>query len=355
MSNPQTSTSRQSTAAPSWDFSQVPDEGLEVQMDDSEETEHAKETKKGQCEAVKKERRAEIHRQRVAEQEQWVREECERQRAEEASQQAASAKGKGCVEELQRESRLVQMTRMGATPVYSPTTGARIGSMAVPIYWEACKECQLWGEPGECQVAVGGRSCGLCRKWKKKCSWVAKDWAASVSGSCKQVGTGGSQGERKKRGCSNVDDGGADTEAGVDEGSKASAPRFEAAGSCLVGERELRHRLPPDDEYHGRLLVAQEEQAIALEQQVAAMEQMAVAQEAQAVAMQVYMQVMQGQIWLPFPLMMMPRVGVPQGRALLGTVAVAEQDGSGVGEGTKSGGSERGGSADERDDEMDDE
>ncbi|KAI6011708.1 hypothetical protein PISMIDRAFT_13107 [Pisolithus microcarpus 441] len=141
-------------------------------------------------------------------------------------------------------------------------TGAQIGSMVVPIYWEACKECQLWGEPGECWVAVGGRSCGLCRKRKKKCSWAAKDWAVLVSGSCKRVGTGGSRDERKKRGCSEVDDGGANMEAGVDKGSKASAPCFEAAGSHLIGERELRRRLPPNDKYHGRLLVAQEEQVV---------------------------------------------------------------------------------------------
>ncbi|KIK29648.1 hypothetical protein PISMIDRAFT_6893 [Pisolithus microcarpus 441] len=124
-------------------------------------------------------------------------------------------------------------------------------------------------------------------------------------------------------------------EAGVDEGSEALVPRFEAAGSCLIGGRELRCRLPPDDEYHGRLLVAQEEQAIALEWQAVVMERMATAQEAQAVAVQV--------------------VGVPQGRASSGTAAVAEWDGLGVGEGVKSGGSEWGGSADEWDDEMDDE
>ncbi|KIK22952.1 hypothetical protein PISMIDRAFT_11223 [Pisolithus microcarpus 441] len=251
MSNPQTSTSRQSTAAPSRDFSQVLDEGLEVQTDDSEETKCTKETEKGWCEVVKKERRAEICRQRAAEQERWAWEEHERQRAEEVSQQAVSAKGKGHMEELQQESQLVQTTRMGATPVYSPTTGAQIGSMAVPIYREACEECQLQGEPGECRVAAGGRSCGPCRKQKKKCSSAAEDRAASVSGSHERAGTGGSRGKQKRRGRSEVDDGGADMEAGVDEGSEASAPHFKAAGSHLVGERELRCRLPPDDEYHG--------------------------------------------------------------------------------------------------------
>ncbi|KIK23144.1 hypothetical protein PISMIDRAFT_11134 [Pisolithus microcarpus 441] len=119
--------SQQGTAANPWDLSQVPDEDLEVQTDNSKETEHAKETKRGWHEAMKKERRVEIRWQRVVEaqrceeeehqkaeeeqlaqeqveREQQVQEECERQRAEEAAQQAVNIKGKGHVEELQRES-----------------------------------------------------------------------------------------------------------------------------------------------------------------------------------------------------------------------------------------------------------
>ncbi|KIK14987.1 hypothetical protein PISMIDRAFT_16868, partial [Pisolithus microcarpus 441] len=282
-------------------------------------------------------------------------EERERQKAEEAAQQAANTKGKGRVEELQRESRVVQTTRMGSMPIYSPTTGAKLGEMAVPIYRVACEECQLRGEAGECRVAAGGRSCGPCRKRKKKCSWAAEDRAASASGSRKRAGTGGSRGERKKRGRSEADGEEADEEVGVDEGSEMSAPRFESAGSRLVGEEGAGRRWAEVDEYHGRLLVAQEQQVMAMERQAAAMERMASAQEAQALAIQVYVQAMQGQVWPPFPPTMVPRTGAPQGGGASATEAVGEQGVSGMREVTRSGGSEREDSGDERGDVMDDE
>ncbi|KIK15122.1 hypothetical protein PISMIDRAFT_16761 [Pisolithus microcarpus 441] len=371
MSQQAQGTSHQTTAAPSRDWTQVPDEELEVLTDDSEGTERAKEVGKDRWEMVKKQRRAKVRRQRAeearwreeeerrrseeerlvrerAEQERRAQEERERQRAEEVAKQAASSKGKGRVEELQREGQLVQTTRMGSMPIYSPMTGAKLGEMAVPIYRAACDECQQQGEAQECRVAAGGRSCGPCRKQKKKCSWAAEDREASTSGARKRAGTGGSRGEKKKRGRSGAED------EEVDEGSEMSAPRFEAAGSCLVGERELRQRLPPDDEYHRRLLVAQEQQVMAMERQAVAMERMAAAQEAQAVAIQVYVQAMQGQMWPPFPPTMTPQVGVPQGGAASATGAVNEQGGLGAREGTKSGGSERGDSGDEWGDEMDD-
>ncbi|KIK11738.1 hypothetical protein PISMIDRAFT_19273, partial [Pisolithus microcarpus 441] len=239
MSSQQASSSRQS-ASTSRDLSQAPDEDLEVRTDDSEETERAKEAEKSRREAVKKERRAE--------------EEREKQLAEEAARQAASGRGKGRVDELQREGLLVQTTRMGTTPLYSPTTGAQVGSMAVPIYRAACEECQQQG--GERRSAAGRPKIGLRRG------------AFRGSG----LGLEGPAVGRRRE---------------AEEGSEMSAPRFEAGGSHLVGERELRQRLPPDDEYHGRLLVAQEEQALALGRQAAAMEQMASAQEAQALAVQV--------------------------------------------------------------------
>ncbi|KIK23091.1 hypothetical protein PISMIDRAFT_11213, partial [Pisolithus microcarpus 441] len=353
MSQQAQGTSRQTTAAPSRDWTQVPNEELEVLTDDSEGTERAKEVEKDRRETVKKQRRAEVRRQRAeearrreeeecrrseeerlvqerAEQERRAQEERERQRAEEVAKQAASSKGKGRVEELQREGQLVQTTRMGSMPIYSPTTGAKLGEMAVPIYRAACDECQQRGEAQECRVAAGGRSCGPCRKRKKKCSWAAEDREASTSGARKRAGTGGLQGEKKKRGRSGAEDEEVDEEVGVDDGSEMSAPHFEAAGSRLIGERELRRRLPPDDEYHGRLLVAQEQQVMAMEQQAAAMERMAAAQEAQAVAVQVYVQAMQGQMWPPFPPTMTPRVGVPQGGAASATGAVDERGGSGA-------------------------
>ncbi|KAI5982378.1 hypothetical protein EDD15DRAFT_2202961 [Pisolithus albus] len=381
MSSQPASSSRQSTSR---DLSQAPDEDLEVRTDDSEETERAKEAEKSQREVVKKERRAEVHRQRAeevrqreeeecrrleeerlvqeqAEQERRAREERERQ-AEEAARQAVVGRGKGHVEELQREGLLVQATRMGTTPLYSPTTGAQVSSMAVPIYRAACEECQQRGELSECRPAAGGRSCWACRRWKKKCSWAAEDRAALGSVSRKQAGTGGSRGEKKKRGRSGAEDEEDDEEVGADEGSEMSAPRFEAGGSRLVGERELRQRLPLDDEYHGQLLVAQEEQALVLGQQVAAMEWMASVQEAQALAIQVYVQVMQGYMWPPFPPTMVPRMGVPQGGAQSGAAVGAEREGSAMREVERSGGSERegggsgsdrGGSGEERGEEMD--
>ncbi|KIK20949.1 hypothetical protein PISMIDRAFT_12585 [Pisolithus microcarpus 441] len=176
-----------------------------------------------------------------------------------------------------------------------------------------------------------------------------------MSGARKWAGMGGSQGKKKKRGQSGAEDEEVDEEVGVNEGSEMSAPHFEVAGSHLIGERELRHRLPPDDEYHRQLLIAQEQQVMAMEWQVVVMERMAVAQDAQAVAVQVYVQAMQGQMWPPFPPTMAPWVGVPQGRAASATGAVNEQGGSGMREGTKSGGSEQGDSGDEQGDEMDDE
>ncbi|KIK21550.1 hypothetical protein PISMIDRAFT_12284 [Pisolithus microcarpus 441] len=60
--------SQQSTATNPWDLSQVPDEDLE-------------ETERGGCEAMKKERRVEIHWQRAVEAQQHEEEEC--QKAEE--------------------------------------------------------------------------------------------------------------------------------------------------------------------------------------------------------------------------------------------------------------------------------
>ncbi|KIK20931.1 hypothetical protein PISMIDRAFT_12676 [Pisolithus microcarpus 441] len=323
MSQQPQGTSCQTTAAPSWDWTQVPDEELEVLTDDSEGTEWAKEVKKDWWEMVKKQRRAECLVRERAKQERQVQEERERQRAEEVAKQAASSKGKGHVEELQREGQLVQMARMGSMPIYSPMTGAKLGKMAVPIYQAACDECQQRGEAQECRVAVGGQSCGLCRKQKKKCSWAAEDQEASTSGMRKWAGTGGLQGKKKKRGRSGAEDEEVDEEVGVDEGSEMSAPRFKAAGSCLVGERELRQRLPPDNEYHRQLLIAQEQQVMAMEQQAVAM---------------------QGQMWPPFPPTMTPRVGVPQGGAASATGAVDEQ-----------GGLEWGDLGDERGDEMDNE
>ncbi|KIK20950.1 hypothetical protein PISMIDRAFT_12586 [Pisolithus microcarpus 441] len=151
MSQQPQGTSHQTTATPSRDWTQVPDKELEVLMDDSEGTEQAKEVERDQQEMVKKQRRAEVHQQRAeeaqqreeeecrrseeeclarerAEQEWWAQEEHERQRAK----QAASSKGKGHVEELQREGQLVQTARMGSMPIYSPMTGAKLGEMAVP-------------------------------------------------------------------------------------------------------------------------------------------------------------------------------------------------------------------------------
>ncbi|KIK23461.1 hypothetical protein PISMIDRAFT_10944 [Pisolithus microcarpus 441] len=323
----------------------------EVLTDNSEGTEQAKEVEKDWQEMRAEEARwreeeecrrlEEEHLVRErAKQERRTQEECERQRAEEVAKQAASSKGKGHVEELQREGQLVQMARMGSMPIYSPMTGAKLGEMAVLIYRAACDECQQRGEAQE--------------KQKKKCSWAAEDQEVSTSGARKRAGTGGSWGEKKKRGRSGAEDEEVDEEVGVDEGSEMSAPRFEAAGSHLVGERELRRRLPPDDEYHRRLLIAQEQQVMAMEQQAVAMERMAMAQEAQAVTVQVYVQAMQGQMWPPFPPTMTPWVGVPQGGAVSATGVVDEQGGSGMREGTKSGGSEWGDSGDERGDEMDD-
>ncbi|KIK18420.1 hypothetical protein PISMIDRAFT_14405 [Pisolithus microcarpus 441] len=331
MSQQPQGTSRQTTAAPSRDWTQVPDEELEVLMDDSKGTEWAKEVEKDWRETVKKLRRAEVRRQRAeeawwceeeehrrseeerlvrerAEQERWAQEERERQRAEEVAKQAASSKGKGRVEELQREGQLVQTARMGSMPIYSPTTGAKLGKMAVLIYRVACDECQQRGEAQECRL--GSRGSRGVNKWREEVGWDGR----LVGREEEEV----------------------DEEVGVDEGSEMSAPRFEAAGSCLVGERELRRRLPPDDEYHRWLLIAQEQQVMAMERQV-------------------YVQAMQGQMWPPFPPTMTPRVGVPQGGAALATGAVDERGGSGAREGTKSGGSEWGDSGDERGDEMDDE
>ncbi|KAI5981449.1 hypothetical protein EDD15DRAFT_2379545 [Pisolithus albus] len=365
MSSQPASSSRQSTSR---DLSQAPDEDLEVHTDDSEETERAKEAEKSQREVVKKERRAEVHRQRAeearrreeeecrrleeerlaqeqAEQERRAREERERQ-AEEAARQAVVGRGKGHVEELQREGLLVQATRMGTTPLYSPTTGAQVSSMAVPIYQAACEECQQRGELSECRPAAGGRSCWACRRWKKKCSWAAEDRAALGSVSRKRAGTGGSRSEKKKRGRSGAEDEEDDEEVGADEGSEMSAPRFEAGGSRL----------------HGQLLVAQEEQALVLGRQVAAMEWMASVQEAQALAIQVYVQAMQGHMWPPFPPTMVPRMGVPQGGAQSGAAVGVEREGSAMREVERSGGSERegggsgsdrGGSGEERGEEMD--
>ncbi|KAI6022188.1 hypothetical protein PISMIDRAFT_14180 [Pisolithus microcarpus 441] len=263
MSQQPQGTSHQTTATPSRDWTQVPDEELEVLTDNSEGTEQAKEVEKDQQEMVKKQRRAEVHQQRVeeawrreeeehqrseeeclvqerAKQEWRVQEEHERQRAEEAAKQAASSKGKGCVEELQREGQFVQTARMGSMPIYSPTTGAKLSEMVVPIYQAACNECQQRGEAQECRVVAGGRSCRPCRKRKKKCSWAAEDREVSMSGTRKQAGMGGSQGEKKKRGQSGAEDEEVDEEVGVDEGSEMLAPRFEVAGSRLIGERELR-------------------------------------------------------------------------------------------------------------------
>ncbi|KAI6011925.1 hypothetical protein BKA83DRAFT_4501419 [Pisolithus microcarpus] len=211
MSQQLQSMGHQTTAIPSWDLSQVPDDALEVLMDDSEGTKQAKEAEKGRQEAVKREHQAE-------EQEQQEQEE---QRAKEVAKLAASSKGKG----------------MGSMPLYSPMTGAKISKMAVPIF----------------------------QKQKKKCSWVAEDQEALTSGTRKQAGPGCLLGEKKKRGWSGAEDKEVDKEVGANKGSEMSVPCFEAAGSCLIGERELRHGLPPDDKYHRQLLVAQEEQAIALE------------------------------------------------------------------------------------------
>ncbi|KIK29662.1 hypothetical protein PISMIDRAFT_6912 [Pisolithus microcarpus 441] len=378
MSQQPQGTSCQTTTAPSWDWTRVPDEELELMMDDSKGTKQAKEVERDWWEMVKKQRRAEVCRQRAeeawqhkeeehqrseeeclawerAKQEWRAQEEHERQRAKEAAKQTASSKGKGYVEELQREGQLVQMARMGSMPIYSPMTGAKLSEMAVLIYWAACDECQQRGEAQECWVAVGGRSCRPCRKRKKKCSWAAEDREASTSGVRKWAGTGGSWGKKKKRGQSGAKDEEVNEEVGVNEGSKMSAPRFKVAGSHLVGERELRCRLPPDDKYHGWLLIAQEQQVMAMEWQAMAMERMAAAQEAQAVTIQVYVQVMQGQMWPLFPLTMAPWVGVPQGRAMSATGVADERGGSGTREGTKSGGSERGDSGDEQGDEMDNE
>ncbi|KIK15073.1 hypothetical protein PISMIDRAFT_16794 [Pisolithus microcarpus 441] len=345
MSQQPQGTSCQTTATPSRDWTQVPDKELEVLMDDFEGTKQAKEVERDQQEMRAEEawQHEEEECQRSeeehlawerAKQERWAQEEHKRQRAKEAAKQAASSKGKGHVEELQREGQLVQMARMGSMPIYSPMTGAKLSKMVVPIYQVACDECQQRGEAQECQVAVGGQSCRPCRKQKKKCSWVAKDQEVSTSGTRKQAGMGGSWGKKKKRGQSGAKDKEVDEEVGVNEGSKMLAPHFEAAGSHLIGERELRHRLPPDDEYHRRLLIAQEQQVMAMEQQAMAM---------------------QGQMWPPFPPTMVPWVGVPQGRAASATRAVDEWGGLGTREGTKSGGSEWGDSGDEQGDEMDDE
>ncbi|KIK25613.1 hypothetical protein PISMIDRAFT_9592 [Pisolithus microcarpus 441] len=112
--------SRQTTATPSRDWTWVPNEELEVLMDDSEGTEWAKEVEKDQQEMVKKQRRARSEEERLvwerAEQEQQAQEECKRQRAKEVAKQAASSKGKGCMEELQREGQLVQTARCMAHP-----------------------------------------------------------------------------------------------------------------------------------------------------------------------------------------------------------------------------------------------
>ncbi|KIK11671.1 hypothetical protein PISMIDRAFT_19343 [Pisolithus microcarpus 441] len=205
----------QTTAAPSQDWTQVPDKELEVLTDDSEGTEQAKEVERDRQEMVKKQRRAKER----AKQEQWAQEEQERQRAEEAAKQTASSKGKGHVEELQREGQLMQMARMGSMPIYSPTTGTKLSKMAVPIYWVACDECQ--------------------QKRKKKCSWAAEDQEASTSGTRKRAGTGGSWGKKKKRGQSGAEDEEVDEEVGVDKGSKMSAPRFEVVWATLL-EREKR-------------------------------------------------------------------------------------------------------------------
>ncbi|KIK20430.1 hypothetical protein PISMIDRAFT_13017 [Pisolithus microcarpus 441] len=178
MSQQPQGTSCQPTAAPSHDWTQVPDEELEVLMDNSKGTKQAKEAKRKALQHEEEECQQLEEEHLVwewAEQEQWVQEEHERQRAKEAAQQTMSGKGKGHMEELQREGQLMQMTRMGSMPIYSPTTGAQLGEMAVPIYQVACDKCQQRGEAHECWVAAGGQSCGLCRKQKKKCSWAAKD------------------------------------------------------------------------------------------------------------------------------------------------------------------------------------
>ncbi|KIK19882.1 hypothetical protein PISMIDRAFT_13366 [Pisolithus microcarpus 441] len=99
------------------------------------------------------------------------------------------------------------------------------------------------------------------------------------------------------------------------------APYFELAGSCLVGEEE--------------------QQVMVMERQAVAMEWMASVQEAQVLGIQVYVQAMQGQVWLPFLPTMVPWAGVPQGGGALATEAVGEQGVSGMREGMKSGGLEQ--------------
>ncbi|KIK21175.1 hypothetical protein PISMIDRAFT_12439 [Pisolithus microcarpus 441] len=348
MSQQPQGTSRQTTAAPSWDWTQVPNEELEVLTDNSKGTEQAKEVERDQQEMVKKQRRAKVHRQRAeearrhkeeehqrleeehlvwerAEQEWWVQEECERQRAEEAAKQAASSKGKGCVEELQREGQLVQMARCMARP-WMDGQHAHL----LPHNWG-----QAWQDGGP--DLLGGLQQVPAARGGPRVSGDTEDREASTSSARKWAGTGGSQGKKKKRGRSGAEDKEVDKEAPT------------------IGERELRHRLPPNDKYHGWLLVTQEQQVMAMEQQVAVMEQMAAAQEAQAVTIQVYVQAMQGQMWPPFPLTMAPQVGVPQGGAASATGAVDEQGGLGMREVMKSGGLEQGDLGDEQGDEMDDE
>ncbi|KAI5988582.1 hypothetical protein EDD15DRAFT_2371288 [Pisolithus albus] len=109
MSSQQASASRQGTTPASRDFSQVPNEELEVQTDDLEETERAKEDEKEEALQHEEEEHRRVEAERLAqeqvEQEHRAREERERQ-AEEAVQQAVVGRGKGRVEELQREGLL---------------------------------------------------------------------------------------------------------------------------------------------------------------------------------------------------------------------------------------------------------
>ncbi|KAI6137426.1 hypothetical protein EDD17DRAFT_1517389 [Pisolithus thermaeus] len=281
----QPSTSQQPAPASSHDWSQATDADLEVHMSDLEGTERAKEAEKSRREVAKRERRAEACCQKVEEacleRERKEREEHERQERERREWEERKR-----LEQEEQES-------SGQVAAYSPTTGASMGTLRVAptVRRTACDSCKQRGEASECWVVAGGRSCGPCRKRKKKCSWAMVEEVeaeAAVSGSKKQARMGGSRGSGRKKGRTDEED---DDEIEEVLGPAASHP--EASRSGLVREESEfggSGQGVPGPVYNERMLVIQARQAAAMEHQALVMERMAGAMEAQAVAVHIYVQ-----------------------------------------------------------------
>ncbi|KIO07418.1 hypothetical protein M404DRAFT_23931 [Pisolithus tinctorius Marx 270] len=184
------------------DYSQVVDEELVVLTDDSTDTEWEKEREheaecKAKCEEAKRwkveEEKLEVEqRKRVEEEEEAWRKKAAEEEAKRQRQRASEERAQARQDEAAQ--RLCGM-------VYNVNTAQRVPGTSVVVTatrWPPCTHCGASLMVGQCKPGQGKtRACMPCHKKKKLCSWMREDTVAGLS--WKRVGTGSSQGEKKKR------------------------------------------------------------------------------------------------------------------------------------------------------------